>query len=193
MRCCYLMNASIPLDKVALLESERKGATHEFLFFWGHQKSKDGTLTRSCFSQWWHSPFSVDGRLFATAEHYMMVRKAELFGDAASAQLILSARTPKDAKALGRTVRGFSDELWLANRDEIVFTGNWHKFSQNPALKQVLLKTANAILVEASPVDAIWGIGLAEDHPKARQPADWPGLNLLGFALMKVREKLQAA
>jgi len=129
---------------------------------------------------------------FLTAEHYMMVRKARLFDDAPCAAQILAASTPKDAKALGRKVKNYSEAVWLSHREEIVFTGNLAKFSQNPDLRAFLLATGNQILVEASPVDAIWGIGLAADDPRAKNPSEWPGLNLLGFALNSVREKLKS-
>ena len=185
------MDIDIPFDPAALVASLAAGVRHEFLFFWGHRKAEDGCLTKSCFSQWWEAPFCMDGRQFRTAEHYMMTRKAELFGDHETAALVLAAETPKAAKALGRKVRGFSEDAWLAHREEIVFTGNMEKFSQNADLREFLLGTRDAVLVEASPVDSVWGIGLAEADPKARNPAEWPGLNLLGFALTRVREKLR--
>lgn len=185
------MNFGDRFNKTTLAAALTADPIQEFLFFWGHQKSKDGQLTKSCFSQWWESPFRIGDRYFRTAEHYMMVRKAELFDDQDAVSAILAASTPKDAKALGRKIRGFSDAVWLDLREEIVFTGNFEKFSQDEMLRKFLLDTRDAILVEASPVDSIWGIGLAEDNPDARNPATWPGLNLLGFALMKVREELQ--
>ena len=121
----------------------------------------------------------------------MMVRKARLFGDEPSANLILNTATPNEAKALGRKIQGFSEDLWLAHREEIVFTGNLAKFSQHSSLKQFLLDTGETILVEASPTDTIWGVGLAQDNPLICDPSSWKGLNLLGFALMKVRDCLR--
>ena len=163
------------------------GEPLDFIFFWGHQPSKKG-VSASCFSQWYEAPFLVDGFVYPTAEHYMMAEKARLFGDEETLALVLSAKTPKDAKALGRKVIGFDEQLWLENRFSIVTHANQEKFAQNPELAEFLLNTGAKILVEASPVDAIWGIGLAQDDARARDPNLWPGLNLLGFSLMRVRD-----
>ena len=182
---------SIPNTKEQLTHFSREGERFDYTFFWGHQKSKDGSITKSCFSQWWPSPFSAHEIQFATAEHYMMYRKALLFGDAVAAEAVLKAATPKEAKALGRKVRGYDEGTWLRNREEIVYSGNLLKFSQNDSLSTFLLSTGDSILVEASPVDPIWGIGLAEGSVDALFPERWPGLNLLGFALIQVRGELQ--
>jgi ribA/ribD-fused uncharacterized protein len=139
-------------------------------------------------SQWWPATFSVNGQTYATAEHYMMAQKAELFGDQETRAAILSSRGPSQAKSLGRRVRGFDEERWIAHRFDVAVRGNLAKFGQNPELECWLLATDDAVLVEASPVDRIWGIGLASDDAKARDPNTWHGLNLLGFALMKVRQ-----
>jgi len=163
---------------------------HKYLFFWGHQPSKDGTITKTCFSQWWSSPFTVDAIEYKTAEHWMMVKKAMLFGDTKISEQILMAESPALAKKLGREVQNYDDAIWLKNRYEIVVEGNFHKFSQNPALKEFLKNTADRILAEASPVDAIWGIGVDAEHQDAKLPENWPGLNLLGFALMEVRDRI---
>jgi ribA/ribD-fused uncharacterized protein len=122
----------------------------------------------------------------------MMVRKAELFGDQETLAAILSSSSPSEAKSLGRTVRGFDEEHWIAHRFETAVRGNFAKFGQNAELEDWLLVTGNAVLVEASPVDRIWGIGLAADDKRAREPHKWRGLNLLGFALMKVRHLLRS-
>lgn len=120
----------------------------------------------------------------------MMARKAELFGDLSARQRILAARTPAEAKKLGRDVAGFSEEVWLQHRFDIVVSASVGKFSQNSDLKKFLLDTGGRVLVEASPVDRIWGIGLAENDPAAQDPGQWQGLNLLGFALMSARDQL---
>ncbi len=163
------------------------GEPLDFIFFWGHQPSKKG-VSASCFSQWYEAPFVVDGVKYPTAEHYMMAEKARLFGDEETRALILGAKTPKDAKALGRKVMGFDEQVWLENRFSIVTCANREKFAQNPELAEFLLNTGAKILVEASPVDAVWGIGLAQDDARARDPNLWSGLNLLGFSLMRVRD-----
>jgi ribA/ribD-fused uncharacterized protein len=98
---------------------------------------------------------------------------------------ILTAETPKEAKALGRQVRGFDADLWAAKCFDIVVQGNHAKFGQNPPLREFLLSTRGTILVEAAPRDQIWGIGLGADSERARQPAKWRGRNLLGFAYGK--------
>ncbi len=120
-----------------------------------------------------------------------MAGKARLFGDEDALERILVAPDPKSAKAIGREVRGFDDKTWKANCRQIVTEGNVYKFSQNEELRKVLLSTGNAVLVEAAPRDQIWGIGLGQDNPKARDPNQWRGQNLLGFVLMDVREKLR--
>jgi hypothetical protein len=160
------------------------------LFFWGHRPRRDGQIGVGCLSQWWPAPFKVDGIIYPTSEHFMMVSKARLFGDEVMASRMLGAPSPGDAKALGRAVRGYEEERWAANRYGIVVEGNAAKFGQNPALLAYLAATADRILVEASPMDRIWGIGLAADDSRAGQPSQWRGLNLLGFALMDVREQL---
>lgn len=163
----------------------------KYLFFWGHRPSKNGELTASCFSQWWHSPFEVEGVRYATAEHWMMAQKAALFNDDEIRQQVLAAQSPGEAKQLGRQVRDFDEAIWTNRRYDLVVQGNWHKFSQHEALKTFLINTQDRVLVEASPVDRIWGIGLAATDERAANPTQWEGLNLLGFALMDVRDQLQ--
>ena len=163
----------------------------KFLFFWGHQPSNDGTITKTCFSQWWLSTFKVNDVIYKTAEHWMMAKKAELFNDQEILEKIIKCNSPAEAKKLGRKVRNYDDKIWLENRFEIVKQGNYHKFSQNPDLKTFLLNTNERVIVEASPVDPIWGIGMAGDHTDASNPEKWKGLNLLGFALMEVRDELR--
>ena len=175
--------------KETLIDALARGNTLKYIFFWGHQE-KGGQVTKSCFSQWYDSPFEEEGHEFLTAEHYMMFHKAKLFGDSRACERVLAARSPGEAKAVGREVVGFEQSLWNEKRFEIVVKANLAKFSQNPALAAFLLNTGNRVLVEASPVDTIWGIGLAQDNPAAEDPNTWKGLNLLGFALMEVREQL---
>ena len=122
----------------------------------------------------------------------MMARKALLFSDSEVAERIAQASHPRAAKALGRHVRGFDEHLWAKQRFGIVVTGNMAKFSQHPQLGQFLLATGDRVLVEASPQDPVWGIGLAAEDERASSPRTWQGLNLLGFALMEVRQRLHA-
>lgn len=176
-----------------LLAHIAQGHTVDYLFFWGHQVPKDGSVGKSCFSQWYEAPFTVEGIAYRTAEHFMMAGKARLFGDAATCDRIIAARTPGEAKKLGRQIDNFDEAAWLQARFDLVTRGNTAKFSQNPALGVYLLGTGQQVLVEASPVDAIWGIGLAATDAAAQDPRTWQGLNLLGYALMAARDELRAA
>lgn len=162
------------------------GEKFKFVFFWGHQPDRHG-VTAACFSQWYGAPFTVDGTLYPTAEHFMMAEKAALFGDESTRAQVLQAPTPGAAKALGRGVRGFDERVWQRHRFAIVVRANKAKFSQNPEIGRFLRQTGTRVLVEASPVDAVWGIGLAQDDERVHDPNQWQGLNLLGFALMEVR------
>jgi ribA/ribD-fused uncharacterized protein len=169
------------------------GATPKWLMFWGHQPERDGSIGKGCLSQWWPCGFTVAGVEYASAEHWMMAGKARLFEDESALERILAANTPAEAKSLGRQVRGFDDDRWASACFDLVTAGNVAKFGQNPELRAYLLGTAARVLVEASPVDRVWGIGLAADDPRAGDPRRWRGGNLLGFALMRAREQLAAA
>ncbi|MGW0120902.1 NADAR family protein [Streptomyces sp. NPDC003327] len=174
-----------------LTEQVRRGDRVKWLHFWGHRPHPDGRLTQSCLSQWWPSPFTVDGVRYATAEHWMMAGKARLFGDAEAERAALDARTPAEAKKAGRLVRGFDDAVWERERFGVVVEGSVHKFASDESLRAYLLGTGTRVLVEASPLDRIWGIGLAADDRRAHDPSAWRGLNLLGFALMEARDRLR--
>jgi ribA/ribD-fused uncharacterized protein len=155
---------------------------HEtFTFFWG------GPL-----SQWHKAEFTVNGQLFNTAEQYMMAEKARLFGDEDARQRILATPNARKQKAIGREVRNFDAERWNAAARDIVYRGNLAKFSSDLQLRQILLDTGNSTIVEASPDDCIWGIGLAEDSPDARDRTKWRGTNWLGEVLERVRAELRA-
>lgn len=177
-------------------ELSRRTATGkhlEYVHFWGHSPRRDGTVGASCFSQWWPAPFTVDDITYATAEHWMMAGKARLFGDAEAERRAIAAGHPKQAKDAGRGVRGFDEETWQRHRFDLVVEGSLHKFGQHAELREFLLATNSRVLVEASPLDRIWGIGLAADDERAMDPARWRGLNLLGFALMEARQRLREA
>jgi hypothetical protein len=163
----------------------------KFLFFWGHQPSKDGSSTKSCFSQWWPASFVIDNITYKTAEHYMMAEKARLFEDDERLAEILKVHHPMEAKQVGRQVLGFQPEIWDEHKYEIVKKANYHKFSQHKELKAFLLNTKERIIVEASPRDRIWGIGMSKNNEKSNNPTLWRGHNLLGFALMEVRDELK--
>jgi len=169
---------------------ELQGECPDFLFFWGHRPRRDGEIGPECLSQWWPAEFRIDGIAYSTAEHFMMAAKARLFRDEEMAGRILETPSPRDAKALGRAIRDYDEQLWVERRSSIVVEGNTAKFGQNPLLKAYLADTAGCVLVEASPTDKVWGIGLAASDSRAMRPSQWEGLNLLGFALMDVRERL---
>jgi ribA/ribD-fused uncharacterized protein len=116
-----------------------------------------------------------------------------MFDDPISAQEILRAPHPRRAKELGRGVAGFDQGRWVESRYEIVLAGCLAKFAQHPELRRFLLNTGERVVVEASPLDRVWGIGLTADDPRALQPEQWRGLNLLGFALTEARKILTAS
>ena len=122
----------------------------------------------------------------------MMAGKARLFDDEATLAAIMASDDPKVIKALGRQVQGFDEGAWNEIKYALIVAGNLCKFSQNTPLREFLLSTGDAILVEASPYDRIWGIGLAAEDPLATDPAQWRGQNLLGFALMEVRDQIRS-
>ncbi|WP_109440418.1 NADAR family protein [Acinetobacter haemolyticus] len=173
-----------------LVQATQQGQVFKYLFFWGHIPKQSHVVDKSCLSQWFDAAFNVEGILYPTAEHYMMAQKAKLFGDHEIFEKILNVRHPNEAKQLGRNVRHYDEQRWREQRFEIVVQANLAKFSQHQELKNFLISTNNRILVEASPVDKIWGVGMAKDHENIQDPRLWNGLNLLGFALMQVRSKL---
>ncbi len=155
--------------------------SERFTFFWSGP-----------FSQWHHSPFTLDGVLYSTAEQYMMAEKARLFGDEEVCQQILATSNPSEQKALGRKVRDFDQKRWDAAACEIVYRGNRAKFTTHRDLLQLLFETEGTTLAEASPVDTIWGIGLAADAEDATDRSKWLGQNLLGQTLQRLRDDLLA-
>ncbi len=175
-----------------LIKKYNDGENLKYLFFWGHQPSKDGSISETCFSQWWEAPFSADDVTYSTAEHWMMAEKARIFGDEEILAKILVCKTPAEAKKLGREVRNFDPARWDAQKYARVKQGNLYKFSQHLDLKEFLGNTHHRVLVEASPVDSIWGIGMAKRDAQIENPNYWKGQNLLGFALMEVRDELFA-
>lgn len=179
------------LDRTMLCHRVETGEVLDFLFFWGHRPSADGSITASCLSQWFHAPFEIAGQGYPTAEHYMMAEKARLFADPIALQKILAAPDPATAKKLGRTVANFDTTAWNARRLDAVIEGNVAKFTDNPLMGEFLLSTGDRILVEASPRDTIWGIGLGARNERALDPRTWRGSNLLGFALMETRERIR--
>ena len=179
------------LDRAALVAALEAGLSPRFLFFWGHTP-KATSVGPWVLSNWFASPFTIDGVTYATNEHWMMAEKARLFGDHVALARVLRADTPGEAKAIGREVRGYDDDVWGAARFDIVARGCEAKFASDEALHDYLVRTGDRVLVEASPRDRIWGIGMSASHPDATDPRKWRGENLLGFALMKARAALAA-
>jgi ribA/ribD-fused uncharacterized protein len=153
---------------------------NNMVLFWG------GT-----FSQWFPSDFIIDGIKYVTAEQYMMARKAKLFGDNDAYREIMKSKDPAYQKQIGRQVKGFEKNEWESICRQIVYDGNYAKFTQNPVMKEELMATGDMEIVEASPHDKIWGIGLHETDPRAWDKSTWKGTNWLGEAIMQVRETLK--
>ncbi len=154
--------------------------TDESVFFWGGE----------C-SQWYSSWFEIDGEKFSCAEQYMMYKKALLFGDEEMANAIMRTQNPREQKSLGRGVRGFDKEKWEAECREYVYEANYAKFTQNEDLLEAIVAYGDREIVEASPEDPIWGIGLIYSDPRCDDKATWQGTNWLGEAIMRVRETLK--
>lgn len=157
----------------------------QFTLFWGGP-----------FSQWYKSSMDIffwgSMQTFNCCEQYMMACKALMFHDTEILKKILETSDPREQKKLGRQVKNFDVVRWEEVAKEIVYAGNWEKFNSNKGLKKMLLDTAGTTLVEASPYDKIWGIGLSENDPKARQRKFWQGTNWLGEILTEVREDIVA-
>lgn len=184
------MKPEVARTKEALIQSVEAGHSPKYVFFWGHTPKVPGKIDQSCLSNWFPSEFTVEGALYRTMEHYMMAEKARLFGDKDTLPKILAADSPALAKKLGREVEGFDEVVWKLHRFDIVVAGTTAKFEQNAALRDLLVNTGTKVLVEASPRDQIWGIGLGKESERAQDPRTWRGLNLLGFALMETRSRL---
>jgi ribA/ribD-fused uncharacterized protein len=152
--------------------------TDKYIFFWG------GT-----YSQWYPSNFTIDGVEYNCCEQYMMAKKALLFEDIDSYNKIMSTKGPKEQKALGRKVKNFNKDKWEAVCREVVYEANYAKFSQNTLMRKELFRSGDREIVEASPEDKIWGIGMHESHPDILDKTKWQGTNWLGEAIMKVRDK----
>jgi ribA/ribD-fused uncharacterized protein len=153
---------------------------NNYIFFYG-----------GIYSQWYSSEFTSSGITYANCEQYMMYKKALLFEDYVAAKKIINCTNPKIIKALGRSVKNFNSDMWDIVKFKIVKRANFLKFSQNEELKKQLLATKNKIIVEASPYDKIWGIGMSVEQAQKTTEDKWNGLNLLGKAIMDARDKLK--
>lgn len=158
------------------------GEKLSFLFFYSN---------KDIYSNWYPAKFTIDNIQFANSEQAMMYYKAVLFQDSRICSLLKKEKNPATCKRLGRAIEGFNESKWQNCRCKIMTKVLYNKFSQNPKLKEQLLATDDKILVEASPYDTIWGIGLDKNDNRTLNPNYWKGLNLLGFCLMEVREMLK--
>ena len=154
--------------------------TDKYVFFWN-----------GIYSQWHKAPMIIEGVEYNCCEQYMVHQKALVFNDLDTAEKILATSNPKDQKALGRQVMGFNKEKWDSVCLGIVYKGNFAKFTQNPDLAEELIATGDRLLVEASPYDRLWGIGMREEDPGVEDPSNWKGLNLLGWSITLVKQQLK--
>ena len=146
-------------------------------FFWKHQ-----------FGQWTMRDMEdSDGTEYNCCEQYMMAQKARLFRDEQSFKSIMQEADPRKQQEFGRLVANYDQETWDRNREEIVYRGNLLKFFQHQDLRERLYVTSPKILVEASPYDTVWGVGLSAKDPLILDEKNWRGQNLLGKVLMRVR------
>lgn len=178
-----------PLNPYILDKSRLIGK--KYIGFWGHT-GKPGVLGNECFSQWYIREFIVDGITYCCMEQYMMAMKAICFDDYDIFRKIMNSANPKDIKALGRRVHNFNSVTWDRVKQDIIRTGNFEKFTQNLDLMNYLVNTGDSVLVEASPYDIVWGIGMRATDPNFYDFRKWRGENLLGFSLMHVRDEIKA-
>lgn len=153
----------------------------KYVYFWSINDPIFG-----CFSQWYQTEFEEDGVTFNCSEQYMMAKKAILFDDKKILAEIMATDCPKKMKSLGRKINNFNPDIWEQHRKDIVYCGNLLKFGYNTQILNLLLRTGNSIIAEASPYDKIWGIGRKKSAFLTKK--DWNGQNLLGYILMEVRE-----
>ena len=167
-------------EKEIMAKASADKKKEKFTFFWSGP-----------FSQWESSVFKIDGVKFVTAEQYMMYKKALLFHDYKTCGKIMRTSEPREQKAYGREVKNFNRDVWNKHCKGFVYEANYAKFTQNQDLLKKLLATGGTTLVEASPYDKIWGIGLKESDPKAKSRDTWEGKNWLGEVLTDVRDNIQ--
>lgn len=183
----FLGKYEMKYTKEKLIKRIGNGEIINLLFFYGHSQN----LPECCLSQWYKCSFSLNGRTYSSAEQYMMAQKAMLFQDIETFKKIMATNDPRKCKEFGRQVKGFDEKVWDNMKYKIVLDANYLKFSQNEKLKNYLLSTKDKVLVEASPYDKVWGIGMAKDDINAIHPELWKGENLLGFALMETRDLIK--
>lgn len=178
----------MPLDVAVLAAAVRHGARPAYVAFpdWG------GEAPLGWLAAWTPTPFETEAGRFPSGEHHLMVGKALLFGDQVTAERILRTRSPGQARELGRRVSGFREEVWVKERGRLMDEANRAKFAALPELAAYLRSTWPAVLVQASALDVVWGSGLDLADAFLAQPERWPGQNLAGFSLMRIRDERMA-
>ena len=144
-------------------------------------------------SNWYLSPFDLDGVHYSSAEQYIMYQKCVLFGDTASAKAVLATNDTEAQQTIGRHAKGYIGAVWAGRRQLVAVRGLLAKFSQNEDLKKKLLDTGEAWLVECAYSDTIWACGIRLNEDERFDVSKWRGQNILGFALMEVRSILRKA
>ena len=139
-----------------------------FIFFWKPNVGDYGWL-----SNWHISDFKIKDVSYTSVEQYIMSSKAVLFKDNGCEKKIMGTNNPNAQRSLGRKVKNFDEKMWDANKEQILYDGLYAKFSQDDDLKEKLLATGNKTLVEASPFDRIYGIGLRMDDSRALNKKTW--------------------
>ena len=142
-------------------------------------------------SNWYLSDFVINSITFTSMEQYMMYQKSMLFGDVEIASHIMSTTDVGKIKSLGRSVSNYNESVWNGMRQVLIYKGLVEKFRQNKSLLIELQKTGDAILSDCAVQDRIWGIGLSMTDPARNYMDSWKGQNLLGYALMLVRDELR--
>ena len=153
--------------------------TNTHIYFWN-----------GVYSQWSKSIFTEDGVTYPNAEQYMMQKKAEVFGATDILDQMKKTSDPRVVKGLGRKIKNFDDAIWDKHKMKIVTQAQILKFTQNPLLLEQLLEDRDRVIVEASPVDRVWGIGLHYDNDEVLNESNWNGQNLLGKCIMEAREQI---
>lgn len=174
----------------SIIEEQNAGRQRDVIYFWGHRSKEGEANGKEVLSQWYPADFQVGHQVYCCMEQYMMAKKAQLFGDAETEKRIMEESEQSKIKSLGRKVKNFDESVWNEFRTLIVMTGNYYKFGQLGNLRKYLLSTKDALLVEASPYDTIWGIGMSAEEARRSDITQWRGSNLLGFSLMAVRDEL---
>jgi ribA/ribD-fused uncharacterized protein len=156
--------------------------TNTHVYFWG-----------SYLSNFWltkiQSPegCALPNFTFNCSEQLFMMEKALFFNDYEAAFFMAACENGGSVKAIGRKVLNFDEKAWYDVSYEKMLMACKAKFAQNAVLAEQLKATGERIIVEASPTDLIWGVGLHEDDPLILNERNWRGENRLGRVLMEVR------